>query len=110
VSYDAIGEAIVTLTGCTSASLSPSSGASPLGTGITFTASSVGCTAVYEYWLQWPDGTWHLIQPFPTGMTWFWNTTTGYSKGTYRIHVWANNQGADTSVWEAIGEATYTLT
>jgi hypothetical protein len=108
--YETYGSGTVTLTGCTSASLLPSSGASPVGTQISFTASSSGCTAVYEFWLQWPDGSWHLMQPFPGGAGWLWNTSTGYAKGTYVIHVWANNQGADTTKYEVIGEATYTLT
>jgi hypothetical protein len=109
--YETLASSTVSLTGCLSASLSPSSGASPVGTGITFTAGGLGCTSpVYEFWLQWPDATWHLMQPFGSGTSWFWNTTTGYSKGTYRIHVWADNQAADTSTWEVVGEATYTLT
>jgi hypothetical protein len=107
--WEAYGADTVTLTGCTSASLSPPSGSSTAGVPVTFTAASSGCPApVYEFWLQYPDGTWHLRQGFGTG-SWSW-TTSGFPKGTYTVHVWANQQGADTSTWESYGTATYTLT
>jgi hypothetical protein len=107
--WEAYGADTVTLTGCASASLSPPSGSSTAGVPVTFTAASSGCPApVYEFWLQYPDGTWHLRQGFGTG-SWSW-TTSGFPKGTYTVHVWANQQGADTSTWESYGTATYTLT
>jgi hypothetical protein len=108
--WEAYGSDTVTLTGCTSASIAPPSGSATVGTKVTFTASSNGCPSpVYAFWLQHPDGTWHLIGPFATANSWDWNTA-GYPKGNYVIHVWANNQGADTSTWETYGTATYTLT
>ena len=76
-----------------------------------FTGSSTGCAGipVYEFWLQDTTGVWHLKQPFSTTTTWAWNST-GMAPGVYHIHVWANNQFADTSAWEAYGSSTYTLT
>jgi photosystem II stability/assembly factor-like uncharacterized protein len=109
-SWEAYGTDTVTLTGCTSASLTPSSGSASVGTTVPFMASSSGCpTPVYKFWLQYPDGTWHMMRDFSTATTWSWNTT-GLPKGTYVVHVWANNQGASTATWETYGSATYTLT
>jgi len=109
VAWDAIGSATVTLTGCSSAAVTPSSGTAAAGSLITFTANSSGCpTPVYEFWLQYPDGTWHLMQPFSTANTWTWNST-GMARGTYTIHVWTNNSGADTGTYEVIGSAAYSL-
>lgn len=108
--YEAFGSDTVTLTGCTSAALSPTNGSAAVGTAVTFTASSAGCpTAVYEFWLEYPDGTWHLEQGFSTTATWTWNTA-GFPKGNYVIHVWANNQNSSYSTYETFGAATYTLT
>jgi len=107
--HDAIGSATVTLTGCTSASIMPPSGSAAVGSSTTFTASSSGCpNPAYEFWLVDPWGTWHLEQAFSTTITWTWNSA-GWPKGAYTIHVWANNQDADTSTYETIGAATLTL-
>jgi N-acetyl-anhydromuramyl-L-alanine amidase AmpD len=108
--WEAYGSASVTLTGCTSASLSPPSGSSSVGTQVAFTATSAGCAnPVYEFWLQYPDGTWHMVQAFSPSSSWTWNTP-GLAKGNYVIHVWANQQGTGTSRWQAYAESTYTLT
>jgi len=105
-SYDAVGSATATLTGCTSAALSPSSGSAAAGTTITFTASSGGCTSPrYAFWVQYPGGAWYLIQTFG-GPTFTWNTA-GLAPGTYNIHVWVNTQG---NGYDTIGAATFSLT
>jgi len=108
--WESIGSASVTLTGCTSATASPSlSSPRPVGTSITFTAGAVGCSpAVFEFWLQYPDGTWHLEQAWSTTASWLWSTT-GLPKGTYTLHVWTNQQGASTATFETIGSASFTL-
>ena len=82
-----------------------------MGANVTFTASSTGCpTPIYEFWLQYPGGSWYLLQKFTPGLTtWQWNTA-GYPKGNYVVHVWANNQGSSYSTYETYGTATYTLT
>jgi hypothetical protein len=106
---EVVAESIVTLTGCTSAMLSPASGSSAVGSSITFTATSSGCpNPVYEYWLQWINGTWHRMTDFG-GPTWTWKTGSSYAKGTYHIHAWANQQGAYTGAFETFGSSTYTL-
>jgi hypothetical protein len=109
--FEAYAADVVTLTGCTSASvsgmpLSPQA----VGTSITLTASSSGCpTPVYKFWVQYPDGTWHLLRDFSPTAAFVWNTM-GLAKGTYTVRVWANNQGAATNTWESYGSAIYTLT
>jgi hypothetical protein len=108
--WETFGSTVVNLTGCASASLSPSSGSSAVGATVVFTASSSGCpNPVYELWLQYPDGSWHLMRGFSTSNMWSWNTA-GFPKGSYTVHVWANNQGAATNTWESYGSATYSLT
>ena len=108
--WEAYGTSTVTLTGCTLAMLSPSTGSSPVGAAIPLTGSSNGCpNPHYEFWLQDTSGAWHLEQAFGVGTTWRW-MSTGWTRGVYHIHVWANQQGADISKWEAYGSATYTLT
>jgi hypothetical protein len=106
---ESFGSASVTLTGCTSAVLSPLSGSASSGTPVTFTATATGCpTPLYEPWLQYPDGTWHLMQPFSSSSAWTW-TTTAFPTGTYVVHVWANNQGSYYGAYQAFGSATYVL-
>ena len=108
--WEAIGSSTVTLTGCASAALSPASGSSSAGGVIAFTATSTGCSLpVYEFWLQDPSGNWQMVQGFSTSNTWQWNTA-GWPRGNYSIHVWANQQGADTNALETFGGASYTLT
>jgi hypothetical protein len=104
------GQSIVTLFApCSSAALSPASGSVTVGGSVTFSASSSGCVnPTYEFWLLDPAGTWHLEQAFGYGYRWTWNTA-GWQKGTYTIHVWANQVGVNATVHEAIGSATYTL-
>jgi hypothetical protein len=107
--YDSVGSATPTLTGCTAATLSPGSGSSPAGSTITFTAGATGCpNPTFELWLLDPGGTWHFMRPYSTNGTWSWNSA-GWPRGSYTIHVWANQQGADLSTYEAIGTAGYSL-
>jgi hypothetical protein len=110
-SWEAYRSSTVTLTGCTSATLSPPSGSSRVGTSVVFTAGSGGCpNPIYAFWLQYPGGSWYLLQKFTPGVTtWQWNTS-GYPKGNYVVHVWANNQSADAGSFETYGSSTWTLT
>ena len=108
-SWEAYGSSTIALTGCTSALISPATGSGPAGNPVIFTASSSGCpNPIYEFWLQDTSGGWQMVQVFGTGATWQWNTA-GLPAGTYNVHVWANQQGADTSTWETYGSATFTL-
>jgi polyvinyl alcohol dehydrogenase (cytochrome) len=105
-SYETVGSATATLTGCATSSLNPSSGTAARGSTIPFTASSTGCSSPrYAFWVQYPDSTWHFDQNFG-GTTFNWNTA-GLAAGSYTIHVWVNTQG---NGYDAIGAATYTLT
>jgi hypothetical protein len=107
--YESLGSSTVTLTGCTSATTAPPLGSSAVGTSVTFTTSAMGCpNPVYEYWLQWIDGTWHRMTSFD-GPSWTWNITSFYARGVYHIHAWANQQGAYTGAFETFGSSTYTV-
>jgi len=95
---------------CTAASISPASGSSTPGTTVKFTASASGCqTPMYEFWLLDPSGTWHLMLAFGNGPTWTWNTS-GWARGKYTVHAWADQWGTDPTLHEAIGAATFTST
>jgi len=48
------------------------------------------------------------MQPFGAS-AWTW-MNAGPAKGTYTIHVWANQHGASQSTYETIGSATYMVT
>jgi putative pyrroloquinoline-quinone binding quinoprotein len=107
--WEAYGSDTVTLTGCSSASLAPVNPSAAAGTTVNLTASSGGCASPrYEFWVQYLDGSWHMLQTFG-GSTFGW-TTTGRAPGIYTVHVWANQSGADMSTWEAYGSDTVTLT
>ena len=106
---EAIGSSTVTLTGCTSASLSPSSTTVQAGSTVHFSATSSGCSnPQYEYWVQALDGTWSMQRPFSTDPTWNW-VTSGLAPGTYHVNAWANQAGASTALSETIGSSTVTL-
>jgi hypothetical protein len=114
-SWDAIGSATVTLTGCTAASVSPSSTSLSIGSMISFTASSSGCpNPIYEFWVQYPNGSWNLLRGWG-GAPFTWNTT-GLSPGVYTMHAWANQQGAaptlevygTSTIYTACGSASLT--
>jgi hypothetical protein len=105
---ETMASSTVTLTGCTSASLNPGSGSVRVGTAVKFTAGSGGCPdPVYEFWIQDTQGIWHRMTGFG-GKTWTWNNA-GWGRGTYHVHVWANQRGAFTGALEAVGSATFTL-
>jgi len=106
--WEAIGSATVTLTGCTTASLSPAGSTLPLGSVIDFTAAGSGCASpVYEFWVRYPNGTWYLKRGWGAA-TFSWDTTT-LGPGVYTVHAWANQQGAATTL-EVYGSSTFTLT
>jgi hypothetical protein len=45
----------------------------------------------------------------PGVMAWQWNTA-GFPKGSYVLHVWANNQGSSYTTWESYATTSYVLT
>ena len=97
------------LTGCTTATLSPTSGSSRVGSSVTFSASARGCPKpVYKFWVRDPAGRWSVGRTWGPA-TWTWSTT-GYARGAYRIVVWANEQNSSLSKLQAYDYSPYSLT
>jgi hypothetical protein len=108
-SLEVFGSSTVTLTGCTSASLSPAAPSQPAGSSVAFTAASGGClNAQYEYWVQYPNGSWYMKRGFSSDAAFSWSTT-GLVPGTYTVHVWANHAGDSMAKWEAYGQSIVQL-
>jgi hypothetical protein len=108
-SWEAYASSTVTLTGCTSATIAPTTGTLPVGTPVAFTATAAGCSPVdFEFWIQTTGGKWYLMQTFSPSTTWNW-TNAGYPKGAFHIHVWANQHGAYQGSYEVFAEAVITL-
>ena len=108
--YEALASSTVTLTGCTSATLSPPAPSQPAGSTVAFTAGSGGCLSpLFEYWVQYPSGAWYMKRGFNVLATWSWNTA-GLRPGTYTVHVWANQQGSNMKHYEVFASSTVTLT
>jgi hypothetical protein len=94
---------------CATASVLPANPSVPAGTSVSLTATSTGCpNPKYEFWIQYPNGTWYLKRGWG-GDTFNWSTT-GLARGSYNVHVWANQAGDSTKTWEAYGSDTVTLT
>jgi hypothetical protein len=110
---EAIAEAIykvALMPKCSTAGLAPATATQDAGTSVAFTASSTGCaTPAYEYWVQYPDGKWHMKRGFSLDPVWTWNTA-GLAPGTYHVNVWANQYGHSTAHYEQVGSSTITLT
>ena len=91
---------------CATAGLSPGAVTQPAGSTVALAASATGCLSPeYEFFVQYPNGTWNLMQGWG-GATFSWNTT-GLAPGTYTVHAWVNAGGTG---HDAIGSATVTLT
>lgn len=109
IPYDTRTAITYTLTGCTSAGMSPGT-ASPQtpGATITFTATSTGCTTPqYEFFVQPPGGAWTAKTAYGAA-TFAWNTT-GLAPGIYGVGVWVRSTGSR-SAHESYWLGTYTLT
>ena len=106
--WEAYASSTVTLTGCTSATITPSSGTVPVGTPVAFTATAVCSPVDFEFWIQTTAGKWYLVQPFSPSPNWNWGNA-GYPKGVFHIHVWANTHGAYQGSYQVFAEAVFTL-
>ncbi len=107
--WEAFGSSTVSLTVCASASLAPPMITQAAGSTVMFTGGSTGCAnAQYEYWIGYSNGSWAVLRTWgPAAFSWVTNPA---AKGTFTIHVWANNVGDSTTSWEAYGSSTVTLT
>ena len=82
---------------------------------VTINPYASGCPAPqYQYWLRYPNGTWHLGRGYATG-SWAWNTA-GLATGAYSVTVWARDlssagtKGNSAGRYDAYGTMSYTLT
>jgi hypothetical protein len=105
--YEAVGSASFTLSGCISAALTPNP-ASPQahGTTITLTASAT-CTGTpqYRFWVRAPGGAWTVVRDYASGNTFGW---TPAAAGTYSLEVDVRNAGSAAS-YEAVANQTYVV-
>lgn len=102
--WESYGVATVTLTGCTSASLAPKSATSGVGLTMTFTASSSGCVNPhYQFWVQYPDKSWHMKQGWG-GPTFSWSLP--FTPGTLVVSVWVTHNGSGADTWETYASST----
>jgi uncharacterized protein YkwD len=109
IPYEALATLSYSLTGCTSAGMSPGT-ASPQtpGATVTFTATSTGCnTPQYRFFVQPPNGAWTSKTTYGVA-TYAWNTT-GLAPGVYGVGVWVRSTGS-TAGHESYWLGTYTLT
>jgi len=96
--YDSSHSYTLTVTPCTSVSLSysPASPASA-GTPVTVTGTASGCpNPRYEFWYLPPGGTWTLVEAYSPSPTYSW-TTTGKAPGSYLFSVWARDASSSAS-------------
>ena len=94
---------------CISASVTPAPGSFAVGTTLSFTATSTGCSnPQYEYWILRPGSSWQVLQPFSSNPSFSWNTT-GVVPGTFQIAVWVRQLGGGSSSYEAAAGGAYTL-
>jgi hypothetical protein len=98
--YDTYGVMWFRLTavGCGSVSLTPSAAAPrPVGSVVTFTASSTRCASPeYEFHLRRSGTGYVMVQPYSSSTTWTFDTTS-YPAGTYEINVLARQAGTSTA-------------
>jgi hypothetical protein len=83
------------------------------GAQVTFTASfafpgSLCSSPEYQFWWQYPGGSWNIGRPFSTLTTWTWSTS-GFLPGTYKIVLWVNQSGTSTAIYQSYAQMTMTL-
>ena len=109
-SAEAFASSLVTLTGCTSASIQPGLAIGEAGTTVVLVAGSGGCpNPQFQFRFRALDGPWRVVQGFSDNATVNWNTK-GLAPGAYTMQVWANQRGASRATYEAIANAPVTLT
>ena len=102
-------ESTVNLVVCASVSLAPATFTGAGGSIVHFVPTPTGCVnPQFQYWIGYPNGTWQLLRDW--GAANFDWTTNAAARGTFTIHVWANNIGDSKTKPEAYGSSTVTLT
>ena len=94
--------------GCVAKSIGPNPAPpQPVGTSVTFTPSSSGCTGQRKFWLLPPGGAWTVVQAYGVGSTWSWNTA-GQAPGVYEVGVWEGSSSAP-SAYVSYAITSFTL-
>ena len=99
-----------TLTGCTSASISPLPGKVAGGSTVPLTVSAGGCPSPEAaFWVRPSGGLWKVVQAYSSNLTFNWNTA-GLPEGTYEIAARVKQHGSGTPSFEVAAGGIYTLT
>jgi streptogramin lyase len=111
-SYDAFAFITFSLTSgttCTVNIAADKTSPQALTTTVTWTAMASNCPNTplkYQFWVNPPNGTWGIVQPFSTTTTFAW---TGATAGTYQVGVWVK-QANSTASYDNFAFSTFTLT
>jgi cell wall-associated protease len=94
-----------TLTGLTADKAAPQ----PVGTTITFTATTSGGVTPYSFrWWLWDGTTWTLLRDWATGSTYAWTPTV--ANPNYRVGVWVRSAGATADAAESVMSIPFAIT
>jgi hypothetical protein len=78
-----------------------------LGTTVTFSATTTGGTAPYQFrWWVFDGSSWRLGQDWSAASTFNWRPTNG---GDYLVAVWARSSGTKGNSAEAIAQTAFTI-
>jgi hypothetical protein len=111
-SYDAFAFITFSLTSgttCTVNIAADKTSPQALSTTVTWTAMASNCPSTplkYQFWVNPPNGTWGIVQPFSTTTTFAW---TGATAGTYQVGVWVKQANSPAS-YDNFAFTTFTLT
>lgn len=108
--YDTFQEMPYTFTGCATVGLD-STVPSPqaIGSALTFTGTTSGCTAPdFQFWIQASGGAWHVAQSYSRVQTLTWNTA-GLVPGSYNLAVWVRQHGSG-NVYDLGAGGPYVIT
>jgi N-acetylmuramoyl-L-alanine amidase len=105
----ALADITYTLTGCTSASLTPAPSSFAVGSVIAFSATAGGCPKPeFEFWVRRTTGQWVIAQGYSSTPTFGWKTSA-LARGNYQVAVWVKQDGSGTPTYEAGAGGAYVL-
>ena len=104
------GTGVVDACASTAISTNPTS-PQPIGTTVTFNATSAGCpdaSPLYRFWVRVPNVGWVIVRDYKTDPSFPW-VTLGGKPGTYLTGVWVKD-AKSTKTYDAYAFGTFTLT